>query len=386
VLCTDFRGYQSTYRYSLPPQDDVPLYQRFDSLYRFLERGCAHHPADRFHSAEEMGGQLLGVLREVVATTTGCPAPGPSTQFTGEGRGAIDRPDIRALPSPLANTEDPATALLLSLGAVDADELAALVENAPERSVELELRLVRTLIDEDRITEAESVLGGLERDNPGDWRTHWYRALASMSVSEHDVAAAQFSHVHRALPGELAPKVGLAFAAESAGDHVGATRWYDVAVRTDPSIVAAVFGLARCRRACGDRDGAIAAYDRIAHTSSLHTEAKVAQIEAMLGDRGDDVTMADVRAAAAITEELPLEREQRGRLSASILSAALVRLHDDPTAADASALLLGCELTENGVRRGLEATYRQLARLAPSLPHRVVLVERANHIRPRSLL
>src|SRR6202011_2008420 len=34
VLCIDFRGYQSTYRFTLPPQDSVELFQRYDSLYR----------------------------------------------------------------------------------------------------------------------------------------------------------------------------------------------------------------------------------------------------------------------------------------------------------------------------------------------------------------
>src|SRR4029450_2664070 len=67
VLTMEFRGYQSTYGASLPPEADVPLFQKYDSLYRLLAKACAPDPADRFASADELRVQLLGVLREVVA-------------------------------------------------------------------------------------------------------------------------------------------------------------------------------------------------------------------------------------------------------------------------------------------------------------------------------
>ena len=44
VLCTDFRGYRGTYRYTLPPAADVPLFVEHDSLYGFLERATAAAP------------------------------------------------------------------------------------------------------------------------------------------------------------------------------------------------------------------------------------------------------------------------------------------------------------------------------------------------------
>ena len=44
VLCTDFRGYQSTYRYTLPSQESMPVLERYDSLYRFLLKGAAAEP------------------------------------------------------------------------------------------------------------------------------------------------------------------------------------------------------------------------------------------------------------------------------------------------------------------------------------------------------
>jgi serine/threonine-protein kinase PknG len=45
VLCFDFRGYRSTYRFTLPPQESVPLLARYDSLYQFLLTGPLPIPA-----------------------------------------------------------------------------------------------------------------------------------------------------------------------------------------------------------------------------------------------------------------------------------------------------------------------------------------------------
>jgi serine/threonine-protein kinase PknG len=68
VLAMEFRGYQSTYVASLPSVAETPLFQRYDSFYRLVAKACAPDPADRFASAAELRVQLLGVLREVVAT------------------------------------------------------------------------------------------------------------------------------------------------------------------------------------------------------------------------------------------------------------------------------------------------------------------------------
>ena len=49
VLATDFRGYHSTFKHTLPDQHTVPEYVRYDSLYRFLSgrRRRIHRRASR---------------------------------------------------------------------------------------------------------------------------------------------------------------------------------------------------------------------------------------------------------------------------------------------------------------------------------------------------
>ena len=85
VLCTDFRGYQSTYRHTLPAQGTSRSTPSSTRSTASSQRATAADPDDRFQSAERDGGQLLGVLREIVAAETGAPAPGASTRFTARG-------------------------------------------------------------------------------------------------------------------------------------------------------------------------------------------------------------------------------------------------------------------------------------------------------------
>ena len=141
VLCFDFKGYQGTYKFTLPSADSVPLFQRFDSLYRFLLKGTAPNPDDRFQSAEEMADQLYGVLREVIAADEGRPVPAPSKVFTGTLRAGSARPDWRALPRPQVAGDDPAAGYLATITDTDPDHLLSHLYAAPERTVEVQLRI-----------------------------------------------------------------------------------------------------------------------------------------------------------------------------------------------------------------------------------------------------
>ena len=68
ILCADFEERTTKYEYTLPGPSEIPLFDKFDSLYRFLLRATAFAPVDRFASAAEMRVQLLLIQYEVVAT------------------------------------------------------------------------------------------------------------------------------------------------------------------------------------------------------------------------------------------------------------------------------------------------------------------------------
>ena len=387
VMCFPF-DFRHAHRESLPPAREEPVLARHDSLRRFLARATHRDPERRFASAEEMAEQLTGVLREVLAEQDGVPRPGVSRQFTPERRafGVAGVPAARAaaagLPVPHVDAADPAAGFLATATTGDPHELVAALRAAPAPTVEVRLQVVRALVEADRVAEAEAELADLaDLVHPDDWRPTWYRGSAALARGRADPARAEFERVCDVLPGEAAPKLAVAVCAELAGDAEAAAAGYRVVWRTDRAHVSAAFGLARALLAAGDRAGAVAvaALHSVPETSSHYVAAQVAAVRALAGGG-----RADVLAAGARLAGLELDAARRAALTAEVLRAALGSPADG--GGGPPGRLLGCELSESGLRLGLERCYRQLARLADSPEERIALVDRANAVRPRTLV
>ena len=332
-----------------------------------------------------MSAQLVGVLREVVAATSGAPAPGTSTRFTPPataGRRALPTRRRCRRPSSIPTTRRPASSWPSARSGPD-----ELVDQLGGRGgLEVDLWLVRALIDARRFDEASTRLADIERAHPREWRTAWYRGVNALAAGDAQAAEAHLRRVYRALPGELAPKLALGMAAEQDGDADVAASWYDVVSRTDPSYTSASFGLARCRIVAGDPSGAVDAYERVPATSSAHVDAQVAETR-LLVDGGLPDRVGSLRRAARIVEHLPLDRARSGVGSPPRYWTRHWRaVRDGAAPADPTATVFGCRLDEHEVRLALEAAYRDLGRHATTRTERISVVERANQVRPRSLL
>ncbi|NUT91046.1 MAG: tetratricopeptide repeat protein, partial [Saccharothrix sp.] len=214
----------------------------------------------------------------------------------------------------------------------------------------------------------------------GDWRPGWYRGLAALVGGDAAAARARFEQVCDVLPGEAAPKLAVAVAAELSGDRAAAEAFYRVVWRTDHAYVSAAFGLARVLLAAGDRDSAVAVLHSVPETSSHHVAAQVAAVRAQAGGELTDVVAAGARLSA-----LELDVARRVGLTAELLRTALESLPRNGSAPPGDRLL-DCEFSEQGLRLGLERCYRQLARLADTPEQRIALVDRANAVRPRTLV
>jgi serine/threonine-protein kinase PknG len=384
VLCFDFRGYQSSFRFTLPEQESVPLLARYDSLYRLLLTGTAPNPDDRFQSAEEMAEQLYGVLREIVADQEARPVPAPSKIFSGPVRAGHEHPDWRALPRPQVDTDDPAAGYLATITAGDPEQMIAQLSAAPERTVEVELRHVAALIELADWPAAEEALSEIETADRWEWRATWYRGVAELARGRAHLARASFATVYQSLPGELAPKLALGLTCESAREPEAAARWYDIVSRTEPAFTAATFGLARCTLEAGQRAAALAAYERVPESSSAYIEAQTTRIHCLATVNGDAGAADELLVAATILESLPVRGEQRARLEAELLGAALALTQRGQVFDDGRANLLGCRFLERDLRFGVERSYRELARWVGTSAERVQLVDRANQVRPRT--
>jgi serine/threonine-protein kinase PknG len=324
------------------------------------------------------------VLREVIAEREQRPVPAASALFTGPLRAGPDRPDWRVLPSPQVDRDDPSAGYLAAITTTDSDETIAQLRAAPERSGEVVLRLASALIDAGDLAGAEPLLAEMEAGDRRDWRTWWYRGIAALAAGRPAVAREWFDTVYQALPGELACKLALGLACEHVEQPADARRWYTIVAHTDPSITSAVFGLARCCLALSDRYGAIAAYEQMPDSSSGYLDAQTARIRSLNHHNATAPPAAnDVLKAGTILEQLPIDGEQRDRLTTELLGSAL-RLTLDGRAFDDGQLLLGNRLTERDLRAGLERAYRSLARRAGTRAEQIQLVDEANRVRPRT--
>ncbi|GIM92279.1 serine/threonine-protein kinase [Paractinoplanes toevensis] len=390
VLTTDFRGYQSTFKDSLPERGEFEVYQRYESFYRLLQRATMLSPAERFVDSGEMTDQMLGVLRQVLAAADGKPRPSTSRLFTGELRTDLkaDLPRWQDLPTPMIDLTDPAAAFLASVTVTDPAEVLALLANAPEDTVEVRLRELRAHIDlgvrDNDLGPAAAKRDELLASDGADWRVAWYDGLLALANERYDQARQRFDAVYSALPGELAPQLAIGLTLELAGDPAAAG-YYDVVSRTDPAYTTAAAGLARCRLGAGDRSGAVEAYNRVPGTSSAYRSSQVGAVRALV--RAHPSAAADVTslaAAAALIERLEIEAAQLAALRAELLEQALQSVTSGRAL---PAAVLGPtrsgEVRERDVRFALETAYREMAQAAHG-PERIRLVDLANASRPRT--
>ncbi len=446
VLSFDFTGFSNKYANSLPTPAEVPLLGEQESYYRLLLRATNADPAQRFTSAGEMAEQALGVLREILAVSDGRPRPGISQQFTPERRafgtavtgtpalasvtspapspvpvrpgrptptpakpgvvgtvgaaatgaaeGGLTGPAVAAaLPLPLVDPADPAAGFLATIGGADQVATVEALRHAPQRTVEVTLRLVRALIEVGDTGAALAELAAVPTGD-GEWRQHWYAGLVALAANRPDQARQAFEAVYSAVPGEPAAQLALAAACELTGDRDGAGLRYLHVWRVDHSYVSAAFGLARMLLATGDRASAITVLDEVPDSSSHHVAAQVAAVRASLDRTAGTPTEADLIAASARLDRVRLDQQRRAALAAEMLHSALDWLGGAPhvpaqrqaPVVRPGGTFLGAALQEREVRLGLERAYRTLASLETEPQARWALVDQANAVRPRTMV
>ncbi|OBA59226.1 serine/threonine protein kinase [Mycobacterium sp. 1100029.7] len=396
------------------PEDD-PVLSTYDSFGRLLRRAIDPDPRRRFGSAEEMSAQLVGVLREVVAQDSGVPRPGLSTLFSpSRSTFGVDlsvahtdvyldgqvhsekltaREIVTALSVPLVDPTDVAAPVLqatvLSQPVQTLDSLRAARHGSlsaegmdVSESVELPLMEVRALLDLGDVSKATRKLDDLAERVGWRWRLVWFRAVAELLTGDYDSAIKHFTEVLDTFPGELAPKLALAATGELAG-NVDVDKFYETVWRTNDGVISAAFGLARSLSAEGDRERAVRTLDEVPATSRHFTTARLTSAVTLLSGRSTtEVTEEQIRDAARRVEALPPTEPRVLQIRALVLGGAMDWLEDGHQAS--TNHILGFPFTEHGLRLGVEASLRSLARVAPTQRHRYTLVDMANNVRPTS--
>lgn len=394
VLITQISGFTKEFRYTLPDAKEVPIFVKYESLYRFLIKATAEHPDDRFQSADEMADQLLGVLREVVALDTKQPCPANSALFGGDVLALRAQNETSSLavnyhhlPEPVMDAKDAEFNAVMTASAIAdpqqrATALQLILQQTPNSAAAM-IRLVEALIDAKNFTATETVLEKLEALDPWDWRVGWYRGRSLLAQHKGRLAQEAFDQVYFDLPGELAPKLGMAMAAELTKNYHLATQLYELVLHTDPSYVTAAFGLARCHAAANQRSHSVAALEKVPQTSSLYTRSRMEMARILVNRERTAPGRNDLQQAALAIEALQLEGMDRYRLDHQLLETALSLLTSKTLTPDANFALLGQPLQEVTLRRGLEKVLRSMAHLATG-DEKIQLVDEANRVRPKT--
>jgi serine/threonine-protein kinase PknG len=384
-LAMEFRGNTSTYVASLPSVADTPLFQRYDSLYRLIVKTCATNPEDRFTSADELRGQLIGVLREVVALDRRGDRPAAHSTASLLFEAPVVESDVlswRNLPGLRVDDADPQAAWLASVSVTDPDDRLEVLRNAQSPSVEVRLATALAAVEAGEYPVADTVVGEILADDPWEWRAIWMAGLAALARDDAAGAQAAFNAVYGQVPGELAPKLALALACELGGQPDVAELLYLACLRTDANYTApAAFGLARIRAARqgagdGELSEAIAALDMVPSTSRSFVAAR-RQRAALLVDSGGglDALSAALESVATIS----LDPRDRAGLRVQVLQAALA---DVTSGGPQPAVHVGGVPADSpALRDGLEAAYRELAGLTDHRDERIRLVDEANKVR-----
>jgi serine/threonine-protein kinase PknG len=411
-LTLDMRTQKGRYADGLP--EDDPVLATYDSFARLLRRAIDPDPRRRFGSAEEMSAQLLGVLREVVAHDSGAPRPGLSTVFSPSrstfgvelllahtdvyldglvhAEKLTAREIVTALPVPLVDPSDVGATVLsatvLSQPVQTLDSLRAARHGTLDsegidltESVELPLMEVRALLDLGDVAKATRKLDNLAERVGWRWRMVWFRAVSEVLTGDFDSATKHFTEVLDTQPGELAPKLALAATAELGGISDG-LKFYDTVWSTDNGVISAGFGLARALSADGDREVAVRTLDAVPPTSRHFTTARLTSAVTLLSGRSmSELTEEQIRDAARRVEALPDSEPRVLQIRALVLGTALDWIGGNKASTNH---ILGFPFTPHGLRLGVEASLRGLARVAPTRAHRYALVDMANAVRPTS--
>ena len=412
ALTLNMRTQRGHYAVGLP--EDDPVLAAYDSYARLLRRAIDPDPRRRFGSAEEMSTQLLGVLREVVAHDTGAPRPGLSTVFSPSrstfgvelllshtdvyldglvhAEKLTAREIVTALPVPLVDPSDVGAAVLsatvLSQPVQTLDSLRAARHGTVDsegidltESVELPLMEVRALLDLGDVAKATRKLDNLAERVGWRWRMVWFRAVSELLTGDFESATKHFTEVLDMQPGESAPKLALAATAELGGISDG-LKFYDTVWSTDNGVISAGFGLARARSADGDREMAVRTLDAVPPTSRHFTTARLTSAVTLLSGRSmSELTEEQIRDAARRVEALPDSEPRVLQIRALVLGTALDWIGENKASTNH---ILGFPFTPHGLRLGVEASLRSLARVARTRAHRYALVDMANAVRPTS--
>jgi len=379
VLSADVPGYQGDYETLIPPAGDLPAFAEQDSAYRLLLKCCAPDPNDRFVSIDELREQMLGVLREVVASgRPGVASASVSSPLFEAPTVASPTYHLGSVPRLRADATDPQADFLDRIAAEPAAARLTALSSPPATSTGVTLARGLAALEVGQPRVVDECVTRLLNDDPWEWRAVWLAGLGALAREDFPAAQTAFNAVYGQLPGELAPKLALAIACELGGELDLAEALYRTCVATDAAYVTpAAFGLARVRAARDDVSGSLAALALVPSTSRGYPESQRMRARQLTTIAADP---AGIEAAFAALGEARLDEA-----TATACRTVLYRRAAELLGRGARVTESGQVLSPELVSERLADCYRHLGRLADDPALRAGYVDLANDLRPWSL-
>jgi serine/threonine-protein kinase PknG len=232
--------------FGIPSVEQYRVFHEYPALYRFLYKGTHPQPAQRFHSAEELGDQLTGVLRLIVGgkpgvsvgsrlfaasvtTTSGKLGPRAEVNLDENDR-AIDQLQYgdRALRN--GNYRSAATFYAQAIA-------------TNRQSIDAHLRLAEALIEQSEFALAEDEIAKARRLGSNSWKVTWYNGRLQEAQGDFALAAECYRELIANLPGELPPLQALARVSAKQDNDSEAVNLYASVLKADPGNVDAILGI-----------------------------------------------------------------------------------------------------------------------------------------------
>ena len=250
-------------------------------------------------------------------------------------------------------------------------------EKPPLATAEVRLAQAHAALELRRRDLVEQIVNEMLIEDPWEWRAVWVAGLSALDAGDFASAQSSFNAVYGQVPGELAPKLALALACERGGEGDIAEGLYQTCASTDANYVAAAaFGMARIRAERGDVPGAVQALDLVPSTSRSYPEAR--RLRAVQLYESGHGLPALAQAMDSING-VRLDPREQSELTAQILERAIAEVGKNGSKTDVK--IGPYPASDETLRDGLEATYRQLAGTETDEQRRYALVDKANAVR-----
>ncbi len=365
--------------FGMPHSEYYKAFRDYPALYRLLYKGTHAKPAMRFHSAEELGDQLGGVLRQIVGGTEGVPVS--SRLFVSGAMTTTGK--LGVLGGTALDESDNAIGLLRSADSTlrrgNTTSALALYKQAARmnaKSVDAHLRIAEILIERGEFSEALAEVTRVQRMAPGNWKIAWCTGRLLEAQDKLQAAVDQYRELMAELPGELPPIQALARVYARQGDDTAAVNLYADVLKADPGNTEAIMGITQSLLNLQRWDDAIRVLSNVSEAVAKYVDARLLLCDIYL-NRIVPLELQNVEHAAEALDSLTGRTEDARYylMRGEIYRAAwqLTRSKKQP----ASIKIAGvADMHPRTLRLTAEESYQHYLRRVPQAPDRETIVRR----------